>query len=68
VFGYRNAFVFPERVFLQNVWKLIGADQRISDERVLMLMRNQAAGFLSFVRALKSERLDANSRLQDLAK
>lgn len=60
VFGYRNAFMYPVRVFLTDIWTNLKEGQ-ITDARQLALMEVQAAGFQKFVRALKSEKLDANS-------
>lgn len=60
VFGYRNAFVFPDRIFLVNVWKHINAQGEITDKVAVDLLQGQAKGFQAFCRALKSEKLDAN--------
>lgn len=62
VFGYRNAFIYPERVFLIDVWSLM-KDNQIEDEMVMSLLKQQAKGFSKFVEALKSQQLDANSIL-----
>lgn len=56
VFGYRNGFIFPERVFMQNVWGMMD-DGKITDERVVRHLETQAQGFCRFIRALKSEKL-----------
>ena len=61
VFGYRNAFVFPERVFLSNIWSVL-KDGQIQDETMSLLIEQQVRGFSRFVRALESEGLDANSK------
>lgn len=63
VFGYRNAYMFPERIFLTNVWNLI-KENKVDDEVICGLMDSQAKNFVKFIKALKSEGLDANSRLQ----
>lgn len=62
VFGYRNAFIYPERVFLMNVWKVLEAD-KITDATVMNLLSKQAKGFKDFCHALSSHSLDANSRI-----
>lgn len=59
VFGYRNSYIFPERVFLLNVWKLLDQGE-IKDPLMLQLLRNQVTGFQKFCRALKGEKLHAN--------
>jgi NAD(P)H-dependent FMN reductase len=61
VFGYRNAFVFPERVFVMNVFKLIDAQGQLMDENVKGLLVKQAKGFKNFVTALSAYKMDANS-------
>jgi chromate reductase len=56
VFGYRNAFAFPERVFLQNVWNLFENDH-LKDAAMVELLKRQGSGFLKFISALKSQGL-----------
>lgn len=63
VFGYRNAFMYPERVFVSNVWSVL-KEGSVTDPLVLELLEKQTQGFKKFVHALKSQGLDANS--QDL--
>lgn len=60
VFGYRNAFVFPDRIFLQNVWKNINAQGELTDKIAVELLVSQSKGFQSFCRALRAEKLDAH--------
>lgn len=60
VFGYRNAFVFPQRVFLSNVTQTL-KDGVIHDPMVKQLLDQQATDFCRFIKALKSQELDANS-------
>ena len=63
VMGYRNAYMYPERVFVQNIGEALteqgGLTQFYHD---LLLL--QAKGFCKFIKALKSQGLDANSILQ----
>ncbi|MNL63043.1 NADPH-dependent FMN reductase [compost metagenome] len=61
IFGYRNAFIFPERVFIMNAFKVISKEGEISDETVKTLLHKQAVGFQKFVHALASHKLDANA-------
>lgn len=63
VFGYRNAFIFPDRVFLINVWKHLNAEGEITDKVAVDLLQSQVKGFQSFCRALQSEKLDARHLL-----
>jgi chromate reductase len=62
VMGYRNSFQFPLRVFLINVFKTV-KDGDLSDPMALQLLKDQAVGFQKFVKALQSQKLDANSLL-----
>lgn len=63
VFGYRNAFIYPLRVFMINVWKII-QNGSLSDHNLNQLLVSQAKGFQAYVRALQNEKLDANSVLK----
>jgi len=63
VFGYRNAFVYPVRVFLPNI-KMLMAKGRIEDPELVSLMNAQAEGFIKFIAGLKHQGLDANSRMK----
>jgi len=62
VFGYRDAFMFPQRTFLMNVHNLI-KDGKIEDTVITDLLRKQTLDFARFIRALETEKLDANSRI-----
>lgn len=66
VFGYRNGFVFPQRIFLQDIFTHLKENQL--PEPIMALLRDQVIGFQKFVRALQSEKLDANSVNQLRAK
>jgi NAD(P)H-dependent FMN reductase len=61
VFGYRNAFLFPERVFIFDVWTTL-KDGKIQDKMTMDLLRSQVKGFRAFTQALSAAGLDANSR------
>jgi NAD(P)H-dependent FMN reductase len=63
VFGYRNGYVFPNRIFLPGI-KDVLKDGDIGDPKLADLLRVQTRDFLKFIRALEHERLDANSRLK----
>ena len=54
IFGYRNAFVFPERVFLPRINQLLDAQGRITDAEVVARLRAQQEGFVAFVRKLNA--------------
>ena len=65
VFGYRNSYIFPGRVFLSNI-KEVFKEGKVVDPLMLDLMKIQTREFARFVQALKSQKLDANSKLQPL--
>ena len=54
IFGYRNAHIFPERVFLPRINDLLDADGRLKDPELVERLRVQQKGFLEFVRKLNS--------------
>lgn len=54
IFGYRNAFVFPERVFMPGVNSLLGDDGTVIDPDVVARLKSQAKGFLGFVGKLRA--------------
>lgn len=62
IFNYRNAFVYPERVFMTNISNIL-VDSKIIDAEISKLIDKQARGFVKFIAALKSQNLHANNRL-----
>lgn len=60
VMGYRNAFLFPKRSFIHNVWTALDGEGNFTDDGMEPRFKAQAQGFCSFVKALESEKLDAN--------
>jgi len=60
VFGYRNAFIYPQRVFLMNVHKVM-KDGSLIDPLMQDLLKAQVKGFQKFCKALNDAKLDANS-------
>lgn len=59
IFGYRNAFLFPERVFLPNVNELLDEQGRLKDSEILARLKKQATGFVEFVQRLNGFQLQA---------
>lgn len=53
IFGYRNAYLFPERVFLAQINDLLDAEGRLTDAALLKRLRAQAEGFVRFVERVK---------------
>ncbi len=69
VFGYRNSFVFPERIFIMNVWNQFkktdtNPNGEFRDSLILGLMKNQARDFTIFVDALKTSKLHTLTRIK----
>lgn len=67
VFGYRNAFIFPDRIFIMNVWNHFkksdtNPEGKFQDPLILDLLKKQARGFQAFTECLKSARLHALSK------
>ena len=48
VFGYRNAFNYPNRVFVPKVHEQIDSQKEITDTELLDRLERQAAGFAKF--------------------
>lgn len=58
VFAYRNAFMYPERVFMMNAPKYV-TPEAIGDENILKLLKSQTQGFIKFCKALKDAKMTA---------
>jgi chromate reductase, NAD(P)H dehydrogenase (quinone) len=57
IFGYRNAFVYPNRVFLPNIGDLLDDAGRLKDPELVERLKSQANGFVDFVERLKGVKL-----------
>ncbi|MEW6302424.1 MAG: NAD(P)H-dependent oxidoreductase [Verrucomicrobiota bacterium] len=57
IFGYRNAYVYPERVFLPGIGDLLDDTGRLKDPELLERLRKQAHGFVQFVERVKQVNL-----------
>ena len=57
IFGYRNAYIYPERVFMPKVNELLDAAGQLNDPELSGRLKAQAAGFIDFVEKLKGVRL-----------
>ena len=49
IFGYRNAYLYPERVFLPKINDLLDDNGRFKDHQLRDRLKTQAAGFIEFV-------------------
>lgn len=52
IFGYRNAYIYPDRVFIPGVMQQISATGAITSEDTIKRLRSQAEGFAGFVKQL----------------
>ena len=57
IFGYRNAYIYPERVFISGIRDLLDDHGRLTDNEILDRLRKQAEGFLAFVEKLRDVKL-----------
>ena len=57
IFGYRNAHIYPERVFLPQVNGLLDDQGRLKDAELIGRLQKQASGFVDFVEAVKGVKL-----------
>jgi len=57
IFGYRNAFIYPNRVFLPGVGDLIDDSGDLKDSELIERLNSQAKGFVDFVEKLKGVKL-----------
>src|ERR1041384_3432806 len=55
IFGYRNALIFPERVFLPQINSLLDDAGRLKSQELLDRLKAQAEGFIEFVECLKKK-------------
>lgn len=57
IFGYRNAFIFPERVFMPGVGKLLDASGQFTNGDIPKRLHQQAVAFVEFVEKLRGKGL-----------
>ena len=52
IFGYRNAYIFPERVFLPRINEKFDTAGNFNEPDILQKLQAQVAGFISFTNRL----------------
>ena len=57
IFGYRNGYIYPERVFMPGVDKLLDDKERLKDSSLIERLRKQATGYVEFVEKIKGVKL-----------
>jgi NAD(P)H-dependent FMN reductase len=53
IFVYRNAHIYPERVFIPGIGNALTEEGTFTDEKLLGRLKKQATGFVEFVGRLK---------------
>jgi NAD(P)H-dependent FMN reductase len=49
IFGYRNAYIYPDRVFMPGVDQLFDDQGRLKNPELVSRLKKQAEGFVEFV-------------------
>jgi NAD(P)H-dependent FMN reductase len=62
IFGYRNAYILPERVFLPSIHDLLDERGQLNDPELVERLRGQAAAFVDFVERLRKIQLRGAAR------
>lgn len=57
IFGYRNALIYPERVFMPGIGKLLDAAGNFASDDLPKRLDKQAVGFVDFVEKLRGKKL-----------
>jgi NAD(P)H-dependent FMN reductase len=57
IFGYRNAYIYPERVFMPGIGKLLDEAGRFTSPDMEKRLHKQAEGFAGFVENLRGKKL-----------
>jgi NAD(P)H-dependent FMN reductase len=57
IFGYRNAYIFPERVFMPGIGKLLDEAGQFTNPDMEKRLGKQAQGFVGYVEALHGKKL-----------
>jgi len=57
IFGYRNAHLYPARVFMPQIHNLLDASGKIKDAELVERLKAQASGFAEFVEKIKGVKL-----------
>ena len=53
IFGYRNAHIFPDRVFIPGGHKAFNEEGSMEDEALIERLNHQASAFLEFIKKIK---------------
>lgn len=61
IFGYRNAYVYPERVFIPGIGTALDTKGQFTDPKLAERLQTQASGFVDFVEKLQGKVLRSAS-------
>lgn len=65
IFGYRNAYIFPERVFIPRIKEKFDAEGNFTDSATLEMLERQASRFIEFANRLAAGGEGAGSQLRN---
>ena len=57
IFGYRNAHLFPKRVFMPGIARALDGNGNFTNDDLVKRLRDQAAEYVTFVEQLRARRL-----------
>ncbi len=57
IFGHRSAFIYPERVFMPGIGKLLDASGKFTNPDIPTRLEKQASGFVDFMEKLGGKKL-----------
>ena len=57
IFGYRNAYIYPERVFLPGIGQALDPSGKFTNPDLATRLEKQASGFTGFVERLRGKKL-----------
>jgi hypothetical protein len=52
IFAYRNAYIFPNRVFVMKVHETLNHAGELADEMLIARLEEQAKGFANYISKL----------------
>jgi hypothetical protein len=56
IFGYRNAYLYPNRVFIPGVHAVLNEAGQLTDAKLKERLAAQAKGFAAFAERLKEQK------------
>jgi NAD(P)H-dependent FMN reductase len=59
IFGYRNAHIYPKRVFMPGIGQSLDASGQFSNAELTARLKEQAEGFTTFVEQIQGRKLRA---------